>query len=86
MISVSDKLSKQSFRSTYRIYGGVVEIPISVYFEGHRRQEQQYDFKLFITNNFYGCGMVELEDLIYLFHGHTEILHNSVQNSRKHWF
>ena len=44
----------------------MLEILISVYFEGHRRQEQEYDFKLFITNNFYGCGMVELEDLFFM--------------------
>lgn len=44
----------------------MLEILISVYFEGHRRQEQEYDFKLLITNHFYGCGMVELEDIFFM--------------------
>lgn len=42
---------------------------------------------LFTKNNFDGGAMVELEDLDYMFHGHTELWHKpAYKKVRKHWF
>lgn len=64
-------------------YSEVLEILLSIHTED--TEDGNNSATLFTKNNFYGGAMVELEDLDYMFHGHTEIWHKpAYKKVRKH--